>query len=171
IHKDHEAMREKTLQAKQYAEKALKVDPNHPAANQWMAECLGQLAQLEVTNPDACIPLVYPLVNHLAVAVKAQPDSWRVLLLESKLQMTLHENPKAMQNYASRLPPNLVLQELPTIEGKLRRVIEQNPYSHEAFARLTSALYLQGKFAEAMQIGQQGLALERLNRGEQHAAD
>ena len=167
---ERDSIRAKTVEAKHYAEKALKADPNHFEANLWMATCLGQLALLEVANPEACLALIPPLINHLTVAVNGKPDNWRVLLLESQLQMTLHQHPAEMRAYANRLPPNLVLQDLATVEGKLRRVIEQNANSHEAYLGLASALYLQGKYSDAMAVGQQGLALEHLNRGEQYVA-
>ena len=109
--------------------------------------CLGQIAWLAIhvyaIDHDVII-MVGQFVDHLTTCARMQPDHWRVLLLESRLQMVLREHVSALVSAGmDKLPESirtLKVLDYPIVEQKLRRVLEQQPKSLEAYIVLTQCL-------------------------------
>ena len=113
-----------------------------------MAKCLGQIIILTIDKTKAAIPMLSQLATHLSTCVRLEPDNWRVLLLESQVQQVLADNNAALVyvNAGGELPESiraLAAMNPTTIEHKLRRVLELQPKSLEAYCSLTVCLYSQ----------------------------
>ena len=112
-----------------------------------MAKCLGQIVGLAI-HIDAIdhnvILMGGQFVDHLTHCARMEPDNWRVLLLESQLQLELREHVSALVSAGvGNMPESirtLKVLDYPVVEQKLRRVLEQQPQSWEAYFALTRCL-------------------------------
>ena len=183
--KERDYIEFKTAEAKQYAEKALRLAPCNFNANLWMCKCLGQLismrmpadlegpsAKTSMTNKlEELVPMFELLLHHLKWCTNPEPtrmgDDWQVMLLEAQLNLmqieirTYHLDSNALHN-CPMLMASLKSVDLATAENNLYDVVEIKPYLIEAHFALTKVLFEERKFGEALTAARKCLSLERI---------
>lgn len=138
--RDQAGIKTKTQEAKTFAERAIKANPESFGAHLWMAKCIGQIILVEKSKL-AALSHLGQMRFHLSQASTMQPTNWRVLLLEAQVQVGLYEHLKELK--AGGMDINGVVEPLPLVEQKLANCLSQNPMSHEAFFAQTCVLFMQ----------------------------
>lgn len=164
---DLSGKREKVIEAKEWAEKALRRSRDRSfEGHLWAAVATGDLMLL-TASPAARLPYLKVFADHLRQCKQADTDHWRVLLMEANLQLNLyytHPQAALLLRQASKdqqPPPRIDRLQLTVIAAKLRRSLELAPqHLHTAFS-LFLTLTKMNKYGEAVQVAAARLSPER----------